>query len=244
MITSKKYGTTPKLIGPSFIALQVRDLEASKTFYVEQIGLTASPHNPPGAVVFNTKPVPFAIRTPMVDLDATSKLGWGVSLWIAATDADALHAQLVEKGVPILLPPADGPFGRFFAFRDPDGYAITVHTEKPKQATATLDASSGYLTFINTFSVEPENADRLVENLQKATEEIFRDQPGFISANLHVSRDRRKVVNYAQWRSKEDYAAMSELPGIQAHMKAAAALATGFDPVDYDLRAVMLGEGE
>ena len=79
MTTSSKHRTTPKLIGPSFIALQVRDLEASKTFYVEQIGLTASPHNPPGAVVFNTKPVPFAIRTPMVDLDATSKLGWGVS---------------------------------------------------------------------------------------------------------------------------------------------------------------------
>jgi hypothetical protein len=37
---------------------------------------------------------------------------------------------------------------------------------------------------------------------------------------------------------------MSKLPGIQAHMKAAAALATGFDPVDYDLRAVMLSEGE
>ena len=36
----------------------------------------------------------------------------------------------------------------------------------------------------------------------------------------------------------------SKLPGIQAHMKAAAALATGFDPVDYDLRAVMLGKGE
>jgi predicted enzyme related to lactoylglutathione lyase len=242
MITSSKHKTTPKLIGPSFIALQVRDLEASKTFYVEQIGLTTSPHNPPGAVVFNT--VPFAIRTPMAHLDATSKLGWGVSLWIAATDADVLHAQLVERAVPILLPPADGPFGRFFVFRDPDGYAITVHTEKPKKATATLDASSGYLTFINTFSVEAENADRLVENLQKATEEIFRDQSGFISANLHVSRDRRKVVNYAQRRLKEDYAAMSKLPGIQAHMKAAAELATGFDPVDYDLRAVMLGEGE
>src|ERR1700679_3822179 len=221
MITSKKYGTTPKLIGPSFIALQVRDLEASKTFYVEQIGLTASLHNPPGAVVFNTKPVPFAIRRPVSDHDGTRKLGWRMSLC-----------------------PGDGPFGRFFAFSDPDGYTITVHTEKPKQATATLDASSGYLTFINTFSVEPENVDRLVENLQKATEEIFRDQPGFISANLHVSRDRRKVVNYAQWRSKKDYAAMSKLPSIQAHMKAAAALATGFDPVDYDLRAVMLGESE
>ena len=74
MTTFRKHRTTPKLIGPSFIALQVRDLEASKTFYVEQIGLTASPHNPPGAVIFNTKPVPFAIRTPMVDLDATSRL--------------------------------------------------------------------------------------------------------------------------------------------------------------------------
>ena len=134
MTASSKHETTPRLIGPSFIALQVHDLEASKTFYLEQIGLTASPHMPPGAVIFNTKPIPFAIRTPMVDLEATSKLGWGVSLWIAATDADALHAELVEKGVPILLSPADGPFGRFFSFRDPDGYAITVHTEK--QATA------------------------------------------------------------------------------------------------------------
>ena len=36
---------------------------------------------------------------------------------------------------------------------------------------------------------------------------------------------------------------MSKLFDIHAHMKAAAALATGFDPVDYDLRAVMLREG-
>src|SRR6202041_2339015 len=107
MTTSSKHKTRPKLIGPSFIALQVRDLQASKAFYVDQIGLTASPHNPPGAVVFSTKPVPFAIRTPMAGIDATRKLGWGVSLWIAATDADALHAQLVKKGVPSLLPPAD-----------------------------------------------------------------------------------------------------------------------------------------
>jgi predicted enzyme related to lactoylglutathione lyase len=130
MTTSSKHKDTPQMIGPSFIALQVRDLEVSKKFYLEQIGLTASLHMPPGAVIFETKPIPFPIRTPMVDLDATSKLGWGVSLWIAATDADALHAELVEKGVSIVLPPADGPFGRFFTFRDPDGYAITVHTAK------------------------------------------------------------------------------------------------------------------
>jgi quinol monooxygenase YgiN len=96
------------------------------------------------------------------------------------------------------------------------------------------------LTFINTFSVEPENAEHLMENLRRATEEVFRRQKGFISANFHVSRDRRKVLNYAQWRSKKDYTEMTKLPEIQAHMKAAAALATGFDPVDYDLRDVVL----
>src|SRR5580704_12311179 len=42
MTTSSKHKTRPKLIGPSFIALQVRDLQASKAFYVDQIGLTAS----------------------------------------------------------------------------------------------------------------------------------------------------------------------------------------------------------
>ncbi len=236
-------GNTAKVIGPSFIALQVRDLEASKTFYMDRLGLTAAAQSPPDAVVFNTEPTPFGIRKPLVDLNATRLLGWGVSLWIAASDADALHARFVDAGVPIVLPPADGPFGRFFAFRDPDGYTITVSTAQPKSATSTLDLKDCYLTFINTFTVEPDKADCLLEDLKNATEKLFRHQPGFISANLHMSRDRRKVVNYAQWRSKEDYVAMSQLPDVQSHMKQAAALANGFDPVDYDLREVVAGNG-
>jgi quinol monooxygenase YgiN len=165
-----------------------------------------------------------------------------VSLWIAATDADMLHAQLSEAGVPIVLPPANGPFGRVFAFRDPDGYTITVSTAQPNMARTTLDPRDGYLSFINTFTVEPDNAERLLQALRDATEEIFRHQPGFISANLHISHDLRRVVNYAQWRSKEAYVSMSKQPEVQAHMKQAAALAISFDPVDYDLRDIVLAE--
>src|ERR1700683_353906 len=242
MTLSPRHNQNAKLIGPNFIALQVRDLEVSKAFYVERMGLTPVPQSPPGAVVFNTEPVPFGIRTPLVDLDATSLLGWGVSLWIAATDADALHAQLREAAVPIVLPLATGPFGRFFAFRDPDGYTITVSTAQPRIARTVLDPNDGHLTFINTFTVEPANAERLLQTLREATEAIFRHQPGFISANLHISRDHRRLVNYAQWRSKEDYVAMSKQPAIQAHMKQAAALAISFDPVDYDLREIVLAE--
>ena len=242
MTLSLRDNKSAKLIGPNFIALQVRDLEASKAFYVERMGLTPSPQSPPGAVVFKTEPVPFGIRKPLVDLDATGLLGWGVSLWIAATDADVLHAQLSEAAVPIVLPLANGPFGRFFAFRDPDGYTITVSTAQPNMARTTLDPRDGYLSFINTFTVEPDNAERLIQALRDATEDIFRHQPGFVSANLHVSHDLRRVVNYAQWRSKEDYVAMSKQPEVQAHMKHVAALAISFDPVDYDLRDIVLAE--
>src|SRR5579864_5850009 len=113
---------------------------------------------------------------------------------------------------------------------------------EPNIVRAILDPEAGYLTFINTFAVEPENAERLLQALKNATEEIFRHQPGFISANLHMSRDRRRVLNYAQWRSKEHYVAMSKQPEVQAHMKKAAALAISFDPVDYDLRDIVLAE--
>ena len=114
--------------GPSFIALQVHDLEASARFYEERLGLTRAPVAPPGAVVFSTEPVPFAVREPAVDLDAVDRLGWGVALWLKAEDVEKIHADLTEHGVRIVTPPFDGPFGRTFAFADPDGYTITLHS--------------------------------------------------------------------------------------------------------------------
>jgi predicted enzyme related to lactoylglutathione lyase len=115
-----------RLIGPDFLALQVRDLDASKKFYMERLNLVPAERSPPEAVVFDTKPIPFAIRKPLVDL-SDSRLGWGVSLWLACDDIEVLHRDLTAAGVPIIAPMLDGPFGRFFSFRDPDGYGITAH---------------------------------------------------------------------------------------------------------------------
>lgn len=113
--------------GPDFIALQVSDLEASRRFWVEKVGLVPTPKAPPGAVVFATQPIPFAITTPKVDLMAASRLGWGVALWMRTDNADALCAKLQSEGVRILAEPTQGNFGRQFSFADPDGYAIVVH---------------------------------------------------------------------------------------------------------------------
>jgi predicted enzyme related to lactoylglutathione lyase len=118
----------PRLVGPDFIGIQVADLDAARTFYTEVVGLTAAPNGPPGAVVFDTKPIPFAVRTPVVDLDAVDMLGHGIAIWFGCDDADALHDHLASRDVPIAFPPKDGPFGRYFAFQDPFGYTITAHT--------------------------------------------------------------------------------------------------------------------
>ena len=66
--------------GPDFVALQVHDLDQSARFYTEQLGLRRAPQSPPGAVVFQTAPIPFAVRRPApgMDLDAVERLGWGV----------------------------------------------------------------------------------------------------------------------------------------------------------------------
>lgn len=120
---------TTTVEGPDFIALQVRDVEAAAAFYEKHLGLRRAPASPPGAVVFATEPVPFAVREPLpgVDLDAAARPGLGVALWFRTTDAQALHDALAAAGVPIVVPPQDSPFGRMFTFTGPEGYALTAH---------------------------------------------------------------------------------------------------------------------
>jgi len=102
----------------------------------------------------------------------------------------------------------------------------------------TIARHSDYATLINVFVVEPENAARLAAFLQEATEQFMRHQPGFRSANIHVSTDGTRVVNYAQWDSEEAYAAMLADSEARVHMQEAAALASSFDPHLYTVESV------
>ena len=100
-------------------------------------------------------------------------------------------------------------------------------------ATTTITADADLMTLINVFTVEPEHQQELIDVLTEATT-LMTAQPGFVSANLHRSDDGRRVVNYAQWRSSDDYAAMQANPQARAHMGRAAELAT-FDPIVCDV---------
>lgn len=115
--------------GPDFISLQARDLAASQAFYEHYLGLVRSPVGPPHAVVFDTRPIAFALRdvVPGTDLDGAPRPGVGAAIWLHATDVQAIHDALLADGHPIVSGPVDGPFGRTFTFADPDGYHVTLH---------------------------------------------------------------------------------------------------------------------
>ena len=103
---------------------------------------------------------------------------------------------------------------------------------------STIAPGQGVLTFINVFTVEPDRQQALVDLLTAAAERTFRHLPGFVSANIHRSLDGRKVVNYAQWRSKADFDAMRANPEARRHVQAAAASAP-FEPVFCEVSSVI-----
>ncbi|MGH3373214.1 MAG: antibiotic biosynthesis monooxygenase family protein [Actinoallomurus sp.] len=98
-------------------------------------------------------------------------------------------------------------------------------------------------TYINVFHCKPENQKALSAAIRKETEDIVRNMPGFVSANVHCSVDGTRVTNYAQW---------SDLDAFQQHIRSEAGRALIVemhkyaDDVDvhvYDVDWTLAGEG-
>lgn len=103
--------------------------------------------------------------------------------------------------------------------------------------TTSIDPAADLITLMNVFTVPADRRDELVALLDRATEEVMRHRPGFISANIHVGLDGTHVANYAQWASKEDFNAMLADPTCREHMGAASAIADAH-PVMYRVHSV------
>ncbi len=97
----------------------------------------------------------------------------------------------------------------------------------------TIDSNKKICTLINVFAVDPEKHLELFEDLKEATENFMSKLPGYISANLHISDDKKTITNYAQWASLADFQSMLKNEEAQVHMKKAASIATEFKPVTY-----------
>ena len=106
-----------------------------------------------------------------------------------------------------------------------------------KPTTTYISERNDITTLINVFIVDPQNQDKLVTLLEHATESVIYNLPGFISANIHKSLDGTRVVNYAQWKSKEDLEAMLQNPQAKEHLDEAFRLSQP-DPHLYDVVSI------
>ncbi len=108
-----------------------------------------------------------------------------------------------------------------------------------EKTTATINHQVEHVTLINVYEAEPEKQAELAKALSDATESTIRHQPGFISVSIHSSFDGQKVVNYAQWASKEHFEGFMKKPETQQQLKQFAGLAKSIAPSLYRVNSVI-----
>ena len=96
-----------------------------------------------------------------------------------------------------------------------------------------IDAGATVFTLINVFSVQENFQSAIVAELTRFTEEHASHLPGFVGAAVHASIDRKRVLNYVQWRNAAALDDMLETAAAREHLRAVAAMAERIDPVPY-----------
>lgn len=110
------------LDGLTFILLHVPDLEEARAFYTEKLDFEVETQ------------VPTFIQFKQAGNSATFALQetegatpyQGVELWWQVTDADTVYSRLVERGVKVVSPPKDEPFGRALSIQDHAGNTLNI----------------------------------------------------------------------------------------------------------------------
>lgn len=105
-------------------------------------------------------------------------------------------------------------------------------------ADTTISPDADVITLINVFTCAEERQEELVGMLDRATAEIFSGLPGFVSANIHASLDKTRVVNYAQWASMKHFDSMQTRDDVREHMAQIMAIAASADPRLFQVKAV------
>ncbi len=93
-------------------------------------------------------------------------------------------------------------------------------------------------TVMAIYSTEPEGQLHLVDIIKDFTTAAMKQQPGFIASSIHISLDGLRVINYAQWKSPEEYFVFIS----DADVKAKAAMLAKLPKPDLHLYEIFLSE--
>src|SRR5579871_6775359 len=97
-----------------------------------------------------------------------------------------------------------------------------------------ISKSDGICTQITTVKLPPGKQDEVL-NLMKERARFMATQPGFISINLHRSKDGSHVVNYVQWRNADQLAAAHHSPEFRKKWPRFGELVQEIEPCLYDV---------
>ena len=102
----------------------------------------------------------------------------------------------------------------------------------------TISTDPNMVTLVNIFTVTKGNQNALIALLNQATSEVMSRLPGFMSASFHRSHDGTKVMNYAQWESREAYESALQVPAAQDHMVKIKRMVEKVEPTLYSVDSV------
>jgi len=94
--------------------------------------------------------------------------------------------------------------------------------------------NNGICTQITTVKLSPDNQDEVLKPMKERAR-FMATQPGFVSVNLHRSKDGSHVVNYVQWTNADKLAAAHHSPEFRKKWPRFGELVKEADPCLYDV---------
>ncbi|MBI3973288.1 MAG: VOC family protein [Chloroflexi bacterium] len=115
--------------GVDFVLFGVSDVERSRAFYQDTLGLTPAAEWPPNWYEFDAGGTTIAIAKPPEAAPQPPHRG-GTTVALAVPDAKAAIAELRAKGVQVLWDVGESPVCYMALIADPDGNGIWIHQRK------------------------------------------------------------------------------------------------------------------
>jgi heme-degrading monooxygenase HmoA len=97
-----------------------------------------------------------------------------------------------------------------------------------------ISEGNGICTQITTVKLPPDNQDEILK-LMVERARFMAKQPGFVSVNLHRSKDGSHLVNYVQWMNADKLAAAHHSPEFRKQWPRFGELVREVEPCLYDV---------
>jgi len=100
--------------------------------------------------------------------------------------------------------------------------------------TTEIRQDDGIITQITTVKLPPDKQQEVL-NLMIERARFMATQPGFVSVNLHRSKDGSHVINYIQWTNAEKLSAAHHAPEFRRKWPRFGEIAEEIEPCLYDV---------